>query len=110
MNQLREVCIQGMLAYSRILFDGTLFPRFKIEKDMKVHININLCATLTEFIPENAGNYPIDQGASVGSLLEQLGVPQDKVKFIFIDGKKSNIISALHGGERVSIFPIVCGG
>ncbi len=77
---------------------------------MKVHINIKLCATLIKFIPEDAGSYSIAPGTTVRSLLEQLGVPEDKVKFIFIDGKKGDIMSPLCGGEKVSVFPLVCGG
>jgi molybdopterin synthase sulfur carrier subunit len=77
---------------------------------MKVHININLCATLRKFVPECAETYPIERGITVGGLLEHLGVPQDDVKFIFISGRRGDVSSALYGGERVTIFPIVGGG
>ena len=77
---------------------------------MKSHIQIKLFATLQPFTPPSGEKYRIDPGISIRSLLEQLNLPEEKAKLIFIDGIKANLSSTLNGGERVSIFPPVGGG
>ena len=77
---------------------------------MKVHITLKLFATLMHFTPDLAEKYPILVGTTIRKLLEELGVPEEDVKLIFINGKKGDLTSTLHGGERVGIFPAVGGG
>ena len=77
---------------------------------MEAHIDIKLFASLSNFTPVAAEKYPIAPGITVGMLLDQLGVPENEVKLIFIDGKKGDLTSTLLGGERVGIFPPVGGG
>ena len=77
---------------------------------MKSHIQIKLFATLQPFTPPSGEKYRIDPGISIRSLLEQLNLPEEKAKLIFIDGIKVNLSSTLNGGERVGIFPPVGGG
>jgi hypothetical protein len=77
---------------------------------MKTYIQIKLFATLQPFRPPAGEKYPIDPGISIRNLLEQLNIPQEKAKLIFIDGIKANLSSTLDGGERVGIFPPVGGG
>ena len=77
---------------------------------MTAHIEIRLFATLTEFTPEAAGHYEIRPDNTVGALLSQLKVPQEKAKLIFINGVKAGLSSPLHDGDRVGIFPPVGGG
>lgn len=77
---------------------------------MKSHIQLKLFATLQPFMPKSGDEYPIIPGTSIRSLLEQLNLPQEKAKLIFIDGIKANLTSTLNGGERVGIFPPVGGG
>jgi len=77
---------------------------------MKSQIQLKLFATLREFTPPSADNYPIDQGISIVDLLEQIDMPREKAKLIFINGVKAELNSILEGGERVGIFPPVGGG
>jgi molybdopterin converting factor small subunit len=77
---------------------------------MKAHIKIKLFATLKKFTPDSADHYPIEPGTSLSNLLEQLGIPIDEVKLIFVNGTKADLTSILQGGERVGIFPPVGGG
>jgi sulfur-carrier protein len=74
------------------------------------NISIKLFASLKRFLPADSGNYPIEPGITVKKLIETLGVPEDEVKLVFIDGVKHDLISTLNGGERVGIFPAVGGG
>ena len=77
---------------------------------MESHIQIKLFASLRPFMPPSGGKYRINPGISIRNLLEQLNLPQEKAKLIFIDGTKANLSSTLDGGERVGIFPPVGGG
>jgi molybdopterin converting factor small subunit len=75
-----------------------------------VHITIKLFASLNRFRPAAPENYPIEPGITVKKLLKALGVPEDEVKLVFIDGVKQDLGATLNGGERVGIFPAVGGG
>ena len=77
---------------------------------MSVNITIKLFASLKRFLPASSENYPIEPGITVKKLLDELSVPRDEVKIIFIDGVKHDLGSILKGGERVGIFPPVGGG
>lgn len=73
-------------------------------------IQLKLFANLQAFTPPAADRYPIEAGITVGDLLAQLDIQEDKIKLIFIDGVKSELTTILRGGERVGIFPPVGGG
>lgn len=77
---------------------------------MQTHIQIKLFASLKKFMPANAENYAIETGTPVHKLLQQLDIPEDKFKLVFIDGVRADLTSTLKGGERVGIFPPVGGG
>jgi len=77
---------------------------------MTAFITINLFATLKKFTPISSVSYPIKPGISVKTLLEELCVPEDEVRLVFIDGVKHDLAAVLKGGERVGIFPAVGGG
>jgi molybdopterin converting factor small subunit len=77
---------------------------------MESHIQIKLFATLQRFMPASAENYAIKTGTTIDTLLQQLDIPEDKAKLIFIDGLKAELTTVLIGGERIGIFPPVGGG
>jgi molybdopterin converting factor small subunit len=77
---------------------------------MQTFISVKLFATLSNYTPASADKHPVEPGTTIRVLMEQLGVPEDEVKLIFINGIKGNLTSSLTGGERVGIFPPVGGG
>jgi len=77
---------------------------------MKPQIQIKLFAGLQRFTPPSADNYSIEAGISIRNLLEQLDIPEEKARLIFVNGVKADLTSTLDGGERVGIFPPVGGG
>lgn len=77
---------------------------------MKSQIKLKLFANLQPFSPPSADSYSIDPGISIFDLLEQIKMPREKAKLIFINGVKAELTSTLEGGERVGIFPPVGGG
>jgi molybdopterin converting factor small subunit len=87
-----------------------VFNSTEIQKAMQTHIQIKLFATLQRFMPASAENYAIEAGTSIRTLLQQIDIPEDKAKLIFIDGLKAELTTVLKGGERIGIFPPVGGG
>lgn len=77
---------------------------------MKATIQIKLFATLREFMPPSSDNFSIERGISIRELLNQLKLPPDKAKLIFVNGVKADLTATLDGGERIGIFPPVGGG
>ena len=78
---------------------------------MPVTIEIKLFASLKKYLPaESAGRYSVEPGTPLSSLLDQLRIPENEVKLIFIDGVKEDANFLLHGGERVGVFPPIGGG
>ena len=77
---------------------------------MQAHLQIKLFATLQKFMPASAENYAIETGTTIRTLLQQIDLPENKAKLIFIDGVKAELTTVLKGGERIGIFPPVGGG
>jgi molybdopterin converting factor small subunit len=77
---------------------------------MATRIKLKLYATLQTFLPPEGEDYPIQPGLTVQQLLDQLNLPSEKAKLVFIDGIKADLSTRLNGGERVGIFPPVGGG
>ena len=77
---------------------------------MESHIQIKLFANLQRFMPASAENYAIETGTTIRMLLQQLNLPENKARLIFIDGIKAELTTVLKGGERIGIFPPVGGG
>jgi len=61
-------------------------------------------------MPASAENYAIETGTTIRTLLQQIDLPENKAKLIFIDGVKAELTTVLKGGERIGIFPPVGGG
>lgn len=77
---------------------------------MDTRIQLKLSATLGQFTPADADNYPIRAGVTIRELLAALGIPRAEVNLVFVNGGKANLEARLAGGERVSIFPPLGGG
>ncbi|MEJ2155887.1 MAG: MoaD/ThiS family protein [Desulfobacteraceae bacterium] len=77
---------------------------------MDATIDLKLYATLAALMPGNASRFPITDGMTVGQLVESLPIAVTEAKLIFVDGKRAQADTRLHGGERVGIFPPVGGG
>lgn len=73
-------------------------------------IEIKCFATLAQFLPENAKDFPIEESETVQSLVERLGIPEDEVTLIFINSVRSYLESELKDGDRLGLFPPVGGG
>lgn len=77
---------------------------------MKSYITIKLFATLKKYLPASADNHPIESGASVRELINELRIEASQAKLIFINGRKADLNSVLKDGDRLGVFPPVGGG
>jgi molybdopterin converting factor small subunit len=80
-----------------------------------IRVEARLYATLKKYHPEGkigeALIRELAEGATVQKLLEnELGVPPDEVKIVFVNGITRRFDHVLADGDRVGIFPPVGGG
>ena len=76
-------------------------------------IELRLYASLSVYMPEtNRATVivDIDQGTRIQELLEQLKVPADSVKIIFLNGVHAKGKEILKEGDRIGVFPPIAGG
>jgi len=79
-----------------------------------MEVEINLYATLARYLPdkvrENDRKMEVKDGTTIGDLLQQLNIPTEKAKLVFLDGVHADVGAVLEEGSRVGIFPPVGGG
>jgi sulfur carrier protein ThiS len=79
-----------------------------------MRVELNLYANLARYLPADAaagsGMLDVSTGLTVSELLKQLGIPEDQVKLIFLNGTHANGDTVLEEGCRVGVFPPVGGG
>jgi len=79
-----------------------------------MRIEVNLFASLMKYLPENNSTNPyflqIEKGTTVRQVLDQLNVPPEIPKIIFINGLIVKSDAVLKDGDRTGIFPLVAGG
>jgi sulfur-carrier protein len=78
-------------------------------------IQLNLFASLTKFLPkgENGGfsNWvEIGEGTVIQALLDQLQIPKELPKIIFVNGLHAEVTTILKEGDRLGVFPPLAGG
>jgi molybdopterin converting factor small subunit len=73
-----------------------------------------LFASFADSMPEQAGGKPsvieVDEGITVGTLIERLRLPEDRPRMVFVNGLRVKEDALLSEGDRAGIFPLVAGG
>ena len=80
-----------------------------------IRIEVRLYATLTKHRPGYRSGeclaLEIAEGTTIRQILEdEVGVPPDEVKTVFVNGLARDFDHALGDGDRVGIFPPIAGG
>lgn len=73
-------------------------------------ITLKSFATLHKYMPENPDAYEVPEGLTVQELLGRLGLEDEQVKLVFINGAHVSREAVISGGDRVGLFPAVGGG
>jgi len=61
-------------------------------------------------LEKGQGFLEVGEGTTIKALLENLNVPLETVKLIFLNGIHSKDTEVLKDGDRLGVFPPVAGG
>jgi molybdopterin converting factor small subunit len=50
------------------------------------------------------------EGATIGTMLEEIGIPASQTKIIFLDGRAAELDQLLQDGQTVDVFSAIGGG
>jgi len=75
-----------------------------------MRITLKCFATLSRFSPADAEAYAVDSGDTVAAVVARLGIPEEELKLVFVNGVHSPLSTPLADGDRVGLFPAVGGG
>jgi molybdopterin converting factor small subunit len=81
-----------------------------MQNSITLKIDLRLYATLQPYAPPNASCYPIEAGTSIEMIIEDLAMPKDQIKLVFLNGVKCDLETQVKDGDRIGIFPPVGGG
>ncbi|MBU1611358.1 MAG: MoaD/ThiS family protein [Proteobacteria bacterium] len=73
-------------------------------------ITLKAFATLQKYMPEHADAYEVPEGTTVQELLDRLGLSDDQVRLVFINGAHVSLQAVIAEGDRLGLFPAVGGG
>ncbi len=74
-------------------------------------VQVNLYAVLRKYIDGAASiEVEIESGQTIEQLLQQIGVPADQTRIIFVDSRAAGLSDALEGGEQIGVVPAIGGG
>ncbi len=74
-------------------------------------IKVQLYADLRRYIDGATGIEPeIESGRTIGQVLDQLGVPREQARILFVNHRVAKIEQPLLGGERLDVFSAIGGG
>jgi len=77
-------------------------------------IELNLYASLAEYLPDKARGNPnaieLSVGTTIKQLIEQLHIPLESPRIIFLNGVHAPLEARLQDGDRVGLFPPLAGG
>lgn len=79
-----------------------------------IKTEVRLYATLRKYHSELGIGEPLvltlDGKAKLGNLLDELKIPKEEIKTIFVNGKWEEESYLLQDGDRIGIFPPIGGG
>jgi molybdopterin converting factor small subunit len=75
-----------------------------------MNITLKCFATLSRFSPPDADAYAIAPGETVAAVVARLGIPEEELKLVFVNGVHAPLGAPLADGDRVGLFPAVGGG
>ena len=76
-------------------------------------IQVKLFAILRKHSPAGSPakqDLELADGSTIRQALEQLGVPEPEVAFVFVDSKQQKLDHPLADGDELGVFPPMAGG
>lgn len=75
-----------------------------------MRICLTLEAILAKYAPENPEAYEVPGTLTVKELIQRLGIPEDLVMFVIVNGQMATLKTQLQDNASVSLCPYICGG
>jgi molybdopterin converting factor small subunit len=79
-----------------------------------ISVHTKLFASLRQYRPGlgigEAFSVELPEGATVGNLIQEIGLPDKEVKIVFVNALFRDLAHELADGDQVGIFPPVGGG
>lgn len=78
-----------------------------------MRIKVKLFAILRKYAPTGSTakqDLELSDGSTIRQALEQLGVPEPKVAFVFVNSKRQKLDQPLADGDELGVFPPIAGG
>ncbi len=79
-----------------------------------ITVHVKLFATLREYRPGlrmgEAFPVALPDRATVGDLVQQLGLPRDEVRTVFVNARIRELDHPLADGDELGMFPSIGGG
>jgi sulfur carrier protein ThiS len=75
------------------------------------HVAIHTYAELRQYTDGSPSlQLNIGPGQTIAQVLARLGIPRERTRIIFVDGRAADLDRVLHGGERIDLFSAIGGG
>jgi molybdopterin converting factor small subunit len=76
-----------------------------------MEVSVKLASTFAKYQRgRDTGRFVLREGATVLDLVRELGVPEDHVRIIAVNGKQESLDKVLTQGDSVFLFPPAFGG
>lgn len=79
-----------------------------------MNITVEPRSYLTDFLKDspksNIFNIKLEENAGIPDILKIIGIPQEKIHLVLVNGKVSCLDSSLKDGDKVILYPHLMGG
>jgi len=79
-----------------------------------MHVDVQLHATLTTFLPpgsrDGVARLDLPDHSTIAELIHRLGIPSDLSRIVLVNGHDVEDGVRLHAGDVVDVFPPLAGG
>lgn len=77
-----------------------------------MRVRVKIYAELQQYNPHQGEEFllEIQEGSTIRSLMERLGMPEHRVMFILRNGQKAKETDRLKDGDEVFFYPVIGGG
>jgi sulfur carrier protein ThiS len=72
---------------------------------------VHVYATLRKYVQDRPSlEVEIEAGQTVATVLDQLGIPADEIRILFVNNRAASLEHELADGDRIGVFPAIGGG
>ena len=77
-----------------------------------MQVEVKIFANLRKYAAQSTSplSVDLDEGATAQELITKIGIPQEKVRVIAVNGSNKPLDYHLSAGDQVALFPEMAGG